>query len=439
MGETNVTYIKLDNQFVKSFVSEEVIKSFQSKVNVAHDQLHYKTGVGNEYLGWLNLPVTYDKEEFFNIQQTAEKIKEHSDILVVIGIGGSYLGARAAIEMLNHPFSHFLTNKNYPEIIFVGHHMSSNNIKKLLETLKDKDFSINVISKSGTTIEPAVTFRIFKQHLEAKYGNSESKQRIFVTTDKEKGTLKNLAKKENYQTFVVPDNIGGRYSVLSAVGLLPIAVSGISIVEIMQGANKALNELQPTSIDKNPAYHYAVLRHLLYKDKKILEILATYEPQLHFFQEWWKQLFGESEGKDGKGIFPTSAIFSTDLHSLGQYIQDGKRHLFQTILNIEKPMEDIIIQSEAKNEDDLNYLAGKSVSEINQTIFKAAVKAHHDGGIPNIILNIPKIDAFSFGYLVYFFEKACAMSGYLLEVNPFNQPGVEAYKQNMFKLLGKKQ
>ncbi len=432
-----MTYLSLNNEFTKPIIDDDMIQAYQTDVNNAHNQLHNGTGLGNQYLGWLQLPQTYDINEFSRIKQAAEKIQNQSDIFIVIGIGGSYLGSRAAIDMLTHPFHHLLPENNNPEVIFVGHHMSGTYINSLLKAIAEKDVSINIISKSGTTTEPAITFRIFKQFLEKKYGKNEARKRILVTTDKVKGTLKEMADKEKYTTFTIPDNIGGRYSVLTAVGLLPIAVSGINIDQIMQGANRAMSELKTASIHKNPAYHYAVLRNLFYENKKIIEILVSYEPQFHYFQEWWKQLFGESEGKDGKGIFPTIATFSTDLHSLGQYIQEGERHLFQTILNIEHPSKDIVIKEDVTNDDQLNYLVGKSVNEVNHTILHAAVKAHQDGNVPNIIINIPKIEAFSFGYSVYFFEISCAMSGYLLGVNPFNQPGVEAYKKNMFQLLGK--
>lgn len=437
LRESILTYITINNEYVTPFLKNNSVASFQNNINEAHEQLHNKTGAGNDYLGWLDLPKTYDISEFQAIKQAAEKIKANSDVLLVIGIGGSYLGARAAIDMLTHDFKHLVSNEKSPDIIFVGHHMSATYISNLIEALEGKDISINVISKSGTTTEPAIAFRIFKKFIEDKYGKEEAQRRIFVTTDKEKGALKTIADQENYETFVIPDDVGGRYSVLTAVGLLPIAVSGVSIDQMMQGAQKAMDELANESIDKNPCYQYAVIRNILYNQNKEIELLISYEPQLHYFQEWWKQLFGESEGKDGKGIFPAAATFSTDLHSLGQYIQDGKRLLFQTLLHIETSEKDITIESDEDNYDGLNYLVGRTVHEVNSKIFEGALKAHHDGGVPNIIINIPRLDAFTFGYLVYFFEKACAISGYLLQVNPFDQPGVEDYKRNMFELLGK--
>ena len=431
-----MTYISVNNEHAIPFLNEPV-NSFQNKVNTAHDKLHEKTGEGNDFLGWLDLPKTYDVSEFQAIKHAAARIKTNSDILLVIGIGGSYLGARAAIDMLTHDFKHLLPNKKSPEVIFVGHNMSATYISNLIEALEGKDISINVISKSGTTTEPAIAFRIFKKYIEDKYGKEEAKKRIYVTTDREKGALKTIADQEKYETFVIPDDVGGRYSVLTAVGLLPIAVSGISIDDMVQGAERAMDELTDRAIDKNPSYQYAVIRNMLYEQNKGIELLISYEPQLHYFQEWWKQLFGESEGKDGKGIFPAAATFSTDLHSLGQLIQDGERNLFQTLLHIETTQKDIAIELDQDNYDGLNYLEGKTVHEVNGKIFEGALKAHQDGDVPNIIINIPQLDAFTFGYLVYFFEKACAISGYLLQVNPFDQPGVEDYKRNMFELLGK--
>lgn len=434
-----MTHVSLQHDHAKAFFKNNTMASIQAEVDVAHKSLHNKTGAGNEYLGWLDLPENYDKKEFKAIKLAAENIKKTSEVLLVIGIGGSYLGARAAIEMLTHSFQNQLTNekRNAPQVLFVGHHMSASYINDLFDVLEGKDISINVISKSGTTTEPAIAFRIFKKYMEEKYGKSEASKRIYVTTDKEKGALKEISTKEDYQTFVIPDDVGGRFSVLTAVGLLPIAVSGINIDEVMQGAKQAMNELTDTKLDNNPCYQYAAARNILYREGKSLEILVGYEPNLHYFQEWWKQLYGESEGKDGKGIFPAAASFSTDLHSLGQYIQDGQRTLFQTLMHIDEPNSDFTIEANEDNADGLNYLAGKTVNEVNDKVYEGALLAHIDGGVPNMIINIPKLDAFTFGYLVYFFEKACAISGYILEVNPFDQPGVEDYKVNMFKLLEK--
>lgn len=421
------------------FINDEDLNKMSVKVEEVHHKLHDRIGLGNEFLGWLDLPYNYDREEFERIKVCAERIKSNSDILLVIGIGGSYLGARAAIEMLTHSFQHELPkdSRQVPKVIFVGHNMSSTYMNDLFQVLEGKDISINVISKSGTTTEPAIAFRILKNYMESRYGKEEARKRIFVTTDRSKGALKEIASKENYEHFVIPDDIGGRYSVLTAVGLLPIAASGISIDEMMQGAALAMRELSPPTFMENISYQYAALRNILYENGKLIEILVSYEPNFHYFKEWWKQLFGESEGKDGKGIFPASATFSTDLHSLGQYIQDGERHLFQTVLHIKQPKSDVTIKHDKDNLDGLNYLAGKSIHEVNMTVFEGALLAHVEGGVPNFVIDIPKVDAFTFGYLVYFFEKACAMSGYLLNVNPFDQPGVEFYKRNMFSLLGK--
>ncbi len=434
-----MTHIQFDYSNTTSFIDQEKLADFQSKVNSIHEQMHHKTGVGSDYLGWLNLPEDYDKEEFQKIKSSAKRIQQNSEILLVIGIGGSYLGARAAIELLTHSFQNELTNeqRRVPKIIFVGHHISATYMDELFDILDGKDFSINVISKSGTTTEPAIAFRIFKKYLEEKYGQTEAKKRIYVTTDRESGALKGLSDQEGYESFVIPDDVGGRYSVLTAVGLLPIAVSGISIDDMIKGAELAMTELASPDLESNAAYQYAALRNQLYQDGKLIELLISYEPSFHYFQEWWKQLFGESEGKDGKGIFPAAASFSTDLHSLGQYIQEGERHLFQTVLQVENSRKNITIELEEQDIDGLNYLAGKTVDEVNKKAFEGALLAHTDGGVPNFVINLPVLDAFTFGYLVYFFEKACAMSGYLLGVNPFDQPGVEAYKSNMFRLLGK--
>lgn len=437
--EEIMTYLTFNVENAKQFISKNDILSVQDNTNAAHEKLHEKTGAGNDYLGWLDLPNTYDKSEYQKIEQCAKEIQRNSDILLVIGIGGSYLGARAAIELLTHSFQNELTNKkrSVPKVIFVGHHMSATYINDLIEMLDGQDVSINVISKSGTTTESAIAFRIFKKYLEKKYGKDEVRKRIYVTTDQERGALKTIANKEKYQTFVIPDDVGGRYSVLTSVGLLPIAVSGISIDEMMDGAKKASEELSNRNLEENPCYQYAAVRNILYERGKLIELLVSYEPSFHYFQEWWKQLFGESEGKNGKGIFPAAASFSTDLHSLGQYIQDGERHLFQTIIHVEEPKSDISIEYDESNEDGLNYLVGKTVNEVNDKAFEGALLAHTEGGVPSFVIQLPKLDAFTFGYLVYFFEKACAISGYLLGVNPFDQPGVEDYKRNMFRLLGK--
>jgi len=434
-----MTHITFNYDKALRFFSKEELENLNPFVQEAHNMLHEKTGAGSDYLGWVDLPENYDKEEYSRIQQAAEKIRKDSDVLLVIGIGGSYLGARAAIEMLNHSFFNLLSksDRNAPQIIFVGHHLSSTYMSELFDLIKDKDVSINVISKSGTTTEPAIAFRIFKKFLEEKYGVDEAKSRIYATTDKEKGALKSSADEAGYETFVIPDDVGGRYSVLTAVGLLPIAVSGVSIDAIMQGAQDAMKELSEPSLDKNPAYQYAAVRNLLYQKGKLIELLVNYEPGLHYFAEWWKQLFGESEGKDHKGLYPASANFSTDLHSLGQYIQEGRRHLFETVLHVQTSRKELILEEDEKNSDGLNYLAGKTIHDVNEKAFQGTLLAHTDGDVPNLVIDLPKLDPYTFGYLVYFFEKACGISGYLLGVNPFNQPGVEAYKKNMFALLGK--
>lgn len=433
---TNLTF---DYSKALTFMGEHELTYLQDAVKVAHHSLHEQTGPGNEYTGWIDLPVNYDKEEFTRIKNAAEKIRSDSDILLVIGIGGSYLGARAAIEMLSHSFYNELPKekRQSPQIVFVGNSLSSTYIKHLIELLEGKDFSINVVSKSGTTTEPAIAFRIFRSLLEERYGKSEAKDRIYATTDKEKGALKTLAQDEGYESFIIPDDIGGRYSVLTAVGLLPIAVSGADIDQMMEGAASAREDFGKSELVENSAYQYAAIRSILYQKGKTIELLINYEPSLQYFAEWWKQLFGESEGKDLKGIYPSSANFSTDLHSMGQYIQEGRRDLFETVLRVETPQEDLVIEKDEKDLDGLNYLAGKTVDFVNKKAFEGAMLAHTDGGVPNLVISIPKLDAYSFGYLVYFFEKACAMSGYLLGVNPFDQPGVEAYKVNMFALLGK--
>ena len=425
-------YLHVDYGKALSFVNKDDLNNIGKEIKTAHDMLHNKSGKGNEFLGWVDLPITYDKEEFLLVKESAKKIRENSDILLVIGIGGSYLGSKAAIEMLSKHFD----KERKLEVIFVGHHISSSYILDLVDYLDGMDFSINVISKSGTTTEPAIAFRVFKKMLIEKYGYEEAKKRIYATTDKEKGALRTLANKEGYTTFVVPDDVGGRFSVLTSVGLLPIAAAGIDVDSLMKGAKDAYIEYLEYSTD-NEAYKYVATRNLLYRSGMKIEMLVNYEPALYFIGEWWKQLYGESEGKGHLGIFPASASFSTDLHSLGQYIQDGERHLFETVLNVGKPRRELVIESDDLNLDGLNYLTGKTVDYVNNKAFLGTLLAHTDGGVPNIIINIPEINAYSFGYLVYFFEKACAVSGYVLGVNPFNQPGVEDYKKNMFALLEK--
>ncbi|MBU5467218.1 glucose-6-phosphate isomerase [Virgibacillus sp. MSJ-26] len=434
-----MTHVTFSYEKALEFFNQHELDYLKPYVATAHNALHDQTGQGNDFLGWINLPESYDKEEFQRIKTAAEKIKSDTDVLLVIGIGGSYLGARAAIEMLNHSFQNLLSKdkRQAPQVIFVGHHLSSTYINELYDVLEGKDVSINVISKSGTTTEPAIAFRMFRNYLEEKYGKEEAKQRIYATTDKSKGALKTVADQEGYETFVIPDDVGGRYSVLTAVGLLPIAVSGVSIDDMMEGAKVAMDDLSKFELDKNPAYQYAAVRNVLYNKGKTIEMLINYEPQLQYFAEWWKQLFGESEGKDQKGIFPTSANFTTDLHSLGQYIQEGRRDLFETVLHVNQSKKEVTVENDKNDADGLNYLAGKTLHEINDKAFQGTLLAHTDGDVPNLVVEVPKLDAYTFGYLVYFFEKACAISGYLQGVNPFDQPGVEAYKKNMFALLGK--
>ena len=434
-----MTHIGFDYSKALGFFGEHELTYLQDAVKVAHHSLHEQTGAGSDFLGWIDLPVNYDKEEFSRIQKAAEKIKSDSDVLLVIGIGGSYLGARAAVEALQHSFFNVLPKekRQAPQIIFTGNNISSTYMNDVFDLLEGKDFSINVISKSGTTTEPAIAFRIFRKLLEEKYGKEEALKRIYVTTDKAKGALKTVANEEGMETFVIPDDVGGRYSVLTAVGLLPIAVSGVDIEAMMKGAGAAREDFGKSELSENAAYQYAAVRNVLYNKGKTIEMLINYEPALQYFSEWWKQLFGESEGKDQKGIYPSSANFSTDLHSLGQYVQEGRRILFETVIKVEKPKHELTIEEIENDLDGLNYLAGKSIDFVNNKAFEGTLLAHTDGGVPNLIVNIPQLDEYTFGYLVYFFEKACAMSGYLLGVNPFDQPGVEAYKMNMFALLGK--
>ncbi|TFE03753.1 glucose-6-phosphate isomerase [Jeotgalibacillus salarius] len=434
-----MTSIRFDYSNALDFFGEHELTYLQGAVKEAHNALHEGTGAGSDFLGWVDLPVNYDKEEFARIQQSAEKIRKDSDVLLVIGIGGSYLGARAALEMLNHSFYNALSKdqRKSPQVLFVGNNISSTYMRDLMDLLEGKDFSINVISKSGTTTEPAIAFRIFRKMLEEKYGKEEAKSRIYATTDKEKGALKTLASEEGFETFVVPDDVGGRYSVLTAVGLLPIAAAGIDVEAMMKGAADAREEYSSSELSENGAYQYAAIRNVLYNKGKTVEMLINYEPGLQYFNEWWKQLFGESEGKDLKGIFPASANFSTDLHSLGQYVQEGRRDIFETVVKVKSPRHELKIEEAESDLDGLNYLAGETVDFVNNKAFEGTLLAHTDGGVPNLILEIPAMDAYTFGYMVYFFEKACAVSGYLLGVNPFDQPGVEAYKVNMFALLGK--
>ncbi|MFC4404811.1 glucose-6-phosphate isomerase [Gracilibacillus xinjiangensis] len=434
-----MTHVRFDYEKALDFFGQHELDYLKEPVKLAHEMVHNKTGAGNDFLGWVDLPTDYDKEEFARIKKSAEKIKSDSDVLLVVGIGGSYLGARAAIEMLNHSFYNELSKeqRTTPQVFFVGNSISAPYINDLFDVLKDKDVSVNVISKSGTTTEPAIAFRIFRKYLEEKYGVEEAKGRIYATTDKAKGALKTLANEEGYESFVIPDDVGGRYSVLTAVGLLPIAVSGIDIDEMMQGAQKAQVELGEADLAKNPAYQYAAVRNVLYNKGKTIEMLINYEPALQYFSEWWKQLYGESEGKDFKGIYPSSANFSTDLHSLGQYVQEGRRDIFETVLHVEEPKSNITIEEEGQDLDGLNYLAGQTLDFVNEKAYQGTLLAHTDGQVPNLLVHLPKLDAYTFGYVVYFFEKACAISGYLLGVNPFDQPGVEAYKKNMFALLGK--
>ncbi len=431
--------LKFDYSNVLSFVKEHELSYMEEMIKVAHTMLHNNSGAGNDFLGWVELPNNYDKQEFERIKAAAKKIKSDSDVLIVIGIGGSYLGARAAIEMLRHSFYNLLpkSKRKTPEIYFAGNSISSTYLAELLETIEGKDISVNVISKSGTTTEPAIAFRVFRELLEKKYGVEEARKRIYATTDKARGALQQLADTEGYESFVIPDDVGGRFSVLTAVGLLPIAVSGADIDKIMEGAQDAYNTYNVASLTENECYQYVAVRNALYRKGKTTELMVNYEPALHFFAEWWKQLYGESEGKDQKGIFPAAVDFSTDLHSMGQYIQDGVRNIFETVLTVGNAKKEIVIAEESSNLDGLNYLAGKTMDFINKKAFEGTLLAHTDGQVPNLILNIPQLDEYYFGQMVYFFEKACGISGYLLGVNPFDQPGVEAYKKNMFALLGK--
>ena len=427
-----MSYIKLNLDNALSFVNETEVNAMKKEIEASAKLLVSQEGAGNDFLGWLNLPLDYDKEEFERIIVASEKIKKQADVLLVIGIGGSYLGAKSAIEMLKKYFG----NQGV-EVIFVGHQISGQYVSELIEYLKDKEYAINVISKSGTTTEPAIAFRIFKDLIEARYGVEEAKNRIYATTDKARGALKGLATAMGYETFIVPDNVGGRYSVLTPVGLLPIAVSGVDIRKMMEGAQLAHKECSVLDVETNNAMKYALMRNVLYRNGKVIEILVNYEQSLTYFAEWWKQLYGESEGKDGKGIYVASASFSTDLHSLGQMIQDGERNIFETVLQVTTPVTEQTIPYSEENLDGLNFLAGKTMDYVNKQAFLGTLLAHVDGGVPNIVVEFPEISAFAYGYLAYFFEFACGVSAYTLGINPFNQPGVEAYKKNMFALLGK--
>ena len=434
-----VKEVTLDYSKTSGFVSEEEVANMKSMALCAKDTLLNKSGAGNDFLGWIDLPVAYDKDEFARIKKAAEKIQSDSDVLLVVGIGGSYLGARAAVEFLSHSFSNILPKgkRKTPEIYFAGNSISSKYLKDLKDLLEGKDFSVNIISKSGTTTEPAIAFRVFKKMLIEKYGKEEANKRIYATTDKAKGALKSLADEEGYESFVVPDDVGGRFSVLTAVGLLPIAVSGADIDKLMEGAAFGRKKALETPYEENQAMLYAALRNILHRKGKMVEVVANYEPSMHYVSEWWKQLYGESEGKDQRGIFPAAVDLTTDLHSMGQFIQDGSRIMFETVMNVEESSAELILEEEDVDTDGMNYLAGKTVDFVNKSAMNGTILAHTDGNVPNLKVNIPEQDEFTLGQLFYFFEFACGISGYLLGVNPFNQPGVESYKKNMFALLGK--
>ena len=431
--------LRFDYSKAIDFVTSEEVQAMAPYIKAAHDTIENRNGAGNDFLGWVDLPVDYDKTEFSRIKAAAEKIRKDSDVLIVIGIGGSYLGARAAIEMLSHSFYNSVSKemRKGPQIFYAGNSISSTYLADLIEAVEGVDFSVNVISKSGTTTEPAIAFRVFKEILEKRYGKEGAKSRIYATTDKAKGALKTLSDAEGYETFVVPDDVGGRFSVLTAVGLLPIAAAGIDIDEMMKGAADARELYSNPDLSENECYQYAAVRNCLSRKGKIVEMMINFEPALHYFSEWWKQLYGESEGKDNKGIFPAAADFSTDLHSMGQYIQEGQRILFETAVLVDSPRKNITIESNEDNLDGLNFLADQTVDFVNLKAAQGTALAHTDGGVPNLAIRVPELNAYYFGQLVYFFEKACAVSGYVLGVNPFNQPGVEAYKKNMFALLGK--
>lgn len=431
--------VTFDYSKAAPFIKDHEVDSMKKLAEDAKELLVSKTGAGNDFLGWIDLPVDYDKDEFARIKKAAAKIQSDSEVLLVIGIGGSYLGARAAIEFLRHSFYNVVSKeiRKTPEIYFVGNSISSTYIRHLMDVIGDRDFSINMISKSGTTTEPAIAFRVFKEMMEKKYGKEEAAKRIYATTDRVKGSLKHLATEEGYETFVVPDDIGGRFSVLTAVGLLPIAVSGADIDKLMEGARAGRETALNAHFEENDSLKYAAIRNILLRKGKEIEILANYEPSVHYVSEWWKQLYGESEGKDQKGIFPASVDLTTDLHSMGQFIQDGSRNMFETVINIETSREELVLQEEPVDLDGLNYLAGKSVDFVNKSAMNGTILAHTDGQVPNLMVKVPEVNEFYLGELFYFFEFACGVSGYLLGVNPFNQPGVESYKKNMFALLGK--
>ena len=431
--------VTFDYSKAAPFIKDHEVDSMKKLAEDAKELLVSKTGAGNDFLGWIDLPVDYDKDEFARIKKAAAKIQSDSEVLLVIGIGGSYLGARAAIEFLRHSFYNVVSKeiRKTPEIYFVGNSISSTYIRHLMDVIGDRDFSINMISKSGTTTEPAIAFRVFKEMMEKNYGKEEAAKRIYATTDRVKGSLKHLATEEGYETFVVPDDIGGRFSVLTAVGLLPIAVSGADIDKLMEGARAGRETALNAPFEENDSLKYAAIRNILLRKGKEIEILANYEPSVHYVSEWWKQLYGESEGKDQKGIFPASVDLTTDLHSMGQFIQDGSRNMFETVINIETSREELVLQEEPVDLDGLNYLAGKSVDFVNKSAMNGTILAHTDGQVPNLMVKVPEVNEFYLGELFYFFEFACGVSGYLLGVNPFNQPGVESYKKNMFALLGK--
>lgn len=428
--------IKLDDKYLNGFVREHELAAYAPMVKAAHETLESRSGLGNDFLGWVDLPVNYDKNEFERIKKAAAKIKSDSEVLIVIGIGGSYLGARAAIEALRSSLYNSL-KKDTPEIYFVGCSLSPTYLNEVISLVEGRDFSVNIISKSGTTTEPALAFRVFRDLLVERYGEDGAKGRIYATTDKARGTLKELSDKMGYETFVIPDDVGGRFSVLTAVGLLPIACAGCDIDALMKGAAAAREEYKDFDIEKNSCYKYAALRNILYKKGKSVEMLISYENSFQMMAEWFKQLYGESEGKDNKGLYPSSAVFSTDLHSLGQFVQDGSRVMFETVIQFGKPQKDLFLKNDPNNIDGLNFLSDQNMSIVNRKAFEGTVIAHTEGGVPNIVLEVPELNEFELGFMVYFFEKACAISGYLLGVNPFDQPGVESYKKNMFALLGK--
>ncbi|MCQ4897037.1 glucose-6-phosphate isomerase [Anaerotruncus sp. DFI.9.16] len=428
--------MKLNTRYLKSFVNEHELKAIEPQVLAAHRTLTEKSGLGNDYLGWTTLPKDYDREEFSRIKAAAGKIQSDTDLLLVIGIGGSYLGARAALELLRSPYYNNL-KKDTPDIYFVGNSISPDYLNTVLALCEGRRVSVNIISKSGTTTEPALAFRVFRELLEQRYGKEEARGRIYATTDKARGTLKELSDREGYETFVIPDDVGGRYSVLTAVGLLPMAVAGIDIDAVMGGAAAAMDDLAVDDLCKNDCYKYAAYRNILYRKGKQIELLVSYEPAFTMMNEWFKQLFGESEGKDQKGLFPASVVFSTDLHSMGQFIQEGSRCMFETVVDIQNSTKDFFVKDDPENLDGLNFLSNQNMSVVNHKAMQGTILAHTEGGVPNMVLEVPGINEHEFGYMVYFFEKACAISGYLLAVNPFNQPGVESYKKNMFALLGK--